>query len=68
MSDPIDLELIAWIYESGYPYDWNTVTPIPEKYRRPLAEYAFAQEWPDGSDTETVDDWYWTMASEGNWP
>jgi hypothetical protein len=69
MSDN-DRELIAWVYSTGYPYDFTTAKPLPEKYRWPLVHYAYEQEYGDlaaDSVPETPQDWYDTMADEGGW-
>ena len=59
--------LLLWIVEGlGYPYDFAADPPIPEEFRRRLAEAWFRKDGIPESG-ESVNDWEWSCAEEGGW-
>ena len=53
-------ELVAWVGQIGYPYDFTTEPPIPDEFVRPLAEWL----WHDSGENGDVDDWEAGIADE----
>ena len=56
-------ELIRWIAELGYPFDFTTEIPIPEAWRTRLLDALY----PEASDVTTRRDLAILMATEGGW-
>ena len=56
-------ELIRWIAELGYPFDFTTEIPIPEAWRTRLLDALY----PEASDVTTRRDLAISMATEGGW-
>lgn len=53
-------DVIAWVGQIGYPYDFTTIPPLPDQFVRPLAEWW----WHDSGEDGTVDEWEDGIADE----
>lgn len=62
-------EMVKWLYDVGYPFDFRTDPPVPAFLWWPLVHYAAAQDHTDPSwfTSEALNEYYELMADEGGW-
>jgi hypothetical protein len=60
-SSPRCAELVTWLVDNGFPFDWHSVHPAPA-WLRPLV----AAEWAR-RDNEPVENYLWSLDQEQEW-
>lgn len=67
MTDPLsphERELIDWIVEQGYPFDWGSAWPFPEHYRDGLVDSWMRKTGARGEQREA---WRRSLIKERAW-